>query len=65
MNAKNQFSAALAELLQAHMDTGKISIVDMAEILVFYLQDLEELAHLSEVEDTMVAKGLRIAGRLT
>ncbi len=65
MSTKNLFSASLAELLQAHLDTGKISIIDMAEVLEFYLIELDELAHLSEVEDNLVARSLRIAGRLT
>ncbi len=62
---KDQLSATVAEILQICLDRGKIPITDMVEILEFYVREMEELAHAVEVEDKLVAKSLRIAGRLT
>lgn len=63
--AREDFFADLSDLIQRHLDTGRLPILDAREILEFYVLELEVLAHAVEVEDKLVAKGLRIAGRLT
>lgn len=65
MTAHIDFAEQLAGLIQRHLDTGRLPIEEMGEILDFYCQELELLAHAVEVEDKLVAKSLRVSGRLT
>lgn len=64
-NAADNFSRVLASFLQGVVDGGTIPLGEMAEILSSYAEELEFLAYASEVEDKLVAKQLRNAGRLT